>query len=257
MTGTASVALPAHARARIRILRRRAVVLLALAAAVFAAYTLWFRDSSLVAVKTVEITGLGESADAKRLEKALTAAAKEMTTLHLRHDALAAAARPFPLVREVKSDPTFPSSLAIEVVKRRPVAVIGDGAVAVAADGRILRGVPVDDPRLPALPPSSVPKGSWLEGPVRQQAQMLGAAPPALLRHVDHSFKGPSGIGVELEGGVDLLFAVPLRAAEKWQAAAAVLADPELGPLDYVDLTVPGRPAVGGVGHSPPPIASG
>ena len=39
--------------------------------------------------------------------------------------------------------------------------------------------------------------------------------------------------------------------------AYAVLSDAELGPLDYVDLSVPGRPAVGGAGHSPPPIPSG
>lgn len=256
---TASVALPARTRARIRVLRRRLVVIVLLAAALFALYMLWFRDSSLVAVKTVRVEGVGRSADGKRLEKVLTAAGEKMTTLHVRQGPLVAAARPFPLVKSVSADPTFPSSLAIEVIKRRPAALIGDGsgAVAVAGDGRILRGVPTDHLRLPQLPLSSAPKGSWLGGPILQQAQTLGAAPPALLRYADRSFNSPSGVGVELDGGVDLLFADPAGSAEKWQAAAAVLADPELGPLDYVDLSVPGRPAVGGVGHSPPPIPSG
>lgn len=256
---TASVALPARTRARIRVLRRRLVVFGLLAAAFLALYMLWFRDSSLVAVKTVRIEGAGEGSGGKRLEKALTAAAEEMTTLHVREGALIAAARPFPMVKSVSADPTLPSTLTIEVNERRPVALIGDGpgAVSVAGDGRILRGVPTDDLQLPQLPLSSAPKGSWLGGPMLRQAQILSAAPPALLRYVDHSFNGPSGVGVELDGGVDLLFANTTSAAVKWHAAAAVLADPELGPLDYVDLTVPARPAVGGVGHSPPPIPSG
>lgn len=254
---TASVALPTRARARFRVLRRRAVVFAALAIALLTGYVLWFRDSSLVAVKTVQIRGAGSGEEATRLRKALASAARDMTTLHLDRSALVKAARPFPLVRSVQADPRFPSGVEIEVVKRRPVALIGEGGVAVAGDGRILRGVEFGELDLPLLPLTSVPKGSWLRGAVRDQARVLGAAPPVLLRHVEDSFNGPSGVGVELEGGVDLLFATPLRAAEKWRAAAAVLADPELGPLDYVDLTVPGRPAVGGVSHTPPPLASG
>lgn len=254
---TASIALPGRARAQFRLLRRRFVVLLLLGAGLFALYTFWFRDSSLVAVKTVGVKGAGVGADAKRLKRELTAAAEKMTTLNVSQASLIAAARPFPLVSEVKADPTFPSSLTIEVVERRPIALIGPGPVAVAGDGRILRGVPAQGLPLPSLPLASTPKGSWVRGPVGEQARMLGAAPPPLLRYIDHSFRGPSGIGVELDGGVDLLFSTAHRAAQKWRAAAAVLTDPELGPLDYVDLTVPRRPAVGGVGYVPPPIPSG
>jgi hypothetical protein len=246
----ASIALRARSRGDLRILRRRLVVFGVLAAAVLALYMVWFRDSSLVAVKTVRIEGVGKSADGKRLREALTAAAEGMTTLHVRRDELLAAARPFPLVRDVSADPSFPSTLSIEVSKRRPVALVGDGSadVAIASDGRILRGLPADGLELPQLPLSEPPKGPWLGGPVLRQAQILGAAPPGLLRHVDHSFNGSNGLGVELDGGVDLLFGNVRKARLKWRAAAAVLADPELGSLDYVNLTVPGRPAVGGGG---------
>lgn len=254
---TASIALPGRARARFRLLRRRFVVLLLLGVGLFALYSFWFRDSSLVAVKTVDVKGAGAGEDAQRLKRELTAAAEKMTTLHVSQADLVAAARPFPLVREVKADPTFPSGLTIEVVERRPVALIGPGPTAVAGDGRILRGVPAKGLPLPSLPLAEAPKGSWVGGPVAEQARLLGAAPPAMLRSVDHTFKGPSGIGVELDGGVDLLFSTAARAAQKWRAAAAVLTDPELGPLDYVDLTVPRRPAVGGVSYSPPPIPGG
>ena len=254
---TATIALPARARARIPVFRRRFVVLMLLAAALFGLYTLWFRDSSLVAVKTVSIEGA--SGNEKGLRKALTETARTMTTLHIDQSALADVARPFPLVESVSADPSFPSALKIQVTERRPAALIGDGsdAVAVAGDGTILRGLATDHLRLPQLPLSSPPKGRTLRGPMLQQAEILGAAPKALLGHVDHSFNSDSGAGVELDGGVDLVFGDAARAAAKWRAAAAVLSDPDLGSLDYVDLTVAGRPAVGGAGYSPPPIPSG
>jgi cell division protein FtsQ len=254
---TATIALPARTRARFRVLRRRVVVCGLLAAALFALYMLWFRDSSLVGVKTVSIEGA--SGHEKGLRKALTEAGLGMTTLHIRQSELADVARPFPLVESVSADPSFPSTLNIHVTERRPAALIGDGseAVAVAGDGTILRGLPTDHIRLPQLPLSSPPKGRTLRGPMLQQAEILGAAPKALLSHVDHSFSSEGGAGVELDGGVDLMFGNAVRAAEKWRAAAAVLSDPDLGSLDYVDLTVPNRPAVGGVGYSPPPISSG
>jgi cell division septal protein FtsQ len=255
---TASVALP-RARARIRVLRRRAVVIAALATAFFAGYTLWFRDSSLVAVKTVKVEGIGDGKLDSRLSEALTRTGMDMTTLHVSRAALVKAARPFPSVRAVSADPTFPSTLSVKVSKRVPIATIGDGsgAVGVAGDGRIMRGVPLGRGTLPTLPLSTAPKGAWLGGSVLEQAQVLGAAPKPLLRYVDHTFNGDNGVGVELDGGVDLLFVSGAGAAEKWGAAAAVLSDSDLGPLDYVDLSVPRRPAVGGVSHSPPPLASG
>ena len=256
---TATVALPARTRRRIRVLRRRAVVIALAGAILFAVYSLWFRDSSLVAVKTVKVEGIGKGKLDGRLEGALTQAGLDMTTLHVNHAALAKAAKPFPTVAEITADPTFPSTLTVKVTKRTPVALIGEGsgAVGVAGDGRVMRGVPVDSRHLPQLPLAAAPKGSWVGGPVLEQAQILGAAPKALLRYVDHTFNGDNGVGVELDGGVDLLFATPVRAKQKWEAAAAVLSDPDLGPLDYVNLAVPRRPAVGGVSHSPPPITSG
>ena len=254
----ASVALPQR-RGRIRVLRRRAVVIGLLAVAALALYMLWFRNSSLVAVKTVRIEGTGTEPIEKRLDKALRKTGLEMTTLHVREAALADAARPFPLVEAVSADPSFPSTLTIKVTERRPVALIGDGsdAVAVAGDGTILRGVAAEHLHLPRLPLSSPPKRERLDGSMLVQAEVLGAAPGALLRQVEDSFSADAGAGVTLNGGVQLIFGDATHAGPKWRAAAAVLSDPELGPLDYVDLTVPGRPAVGGVGHSPPPLGSG
>ncbi len=256
---TASVALPRRARGRIRILRRRAVIFSLLAVVLCALYMLWFRDSSLVAVKTVKVEGIGTTGVEKQLDQALRNAGLDMTTLHVKQSALDSAARPYPLVESVSADPSFPSTLTIKVTERTPAALIGSGsnAVAVAGDGTILRGVSTEHMRLPQLPLSTPPKGPRLQGTVLAQAEVLGAAPKALLREVDDSFNSQSGVGVTLSGGVQLVFGDASLAVQKWRAATAVLSDPALGALDYVDLSVPGRPAVGGTGHSPPPISSG
>jgi cell division septal protein FtsQ len=254
---TASVALPTRTRARIRVLRRRLLAIGLIGIGLFALYMLWFRDSSLVAVKTVRVEGT--RANDRLLERALSEAGRQMTILHIRQSVLADAARPFPLVESVSAEPSLLSTLTIHVTERRPAALIGGGsdAVAVAGDGTVLRGLPAGHFHLPKLPLSSPPKGRRLHGPTLQQAEILGAAPAALRPYLEDSFNGTDGVGVRLVGGVELRFGDPLRAADKWRAAAAVLSDSELGPLDYVDLSVPGRPAVGGDRHSPPPISSG
>jgi cell division protein FtsQ len=262
LSGGASVALPrrrSHRRGRIRVLRRRFVVFALLAVVLLALYMLWFRDSSLVAVNSVKVEGTGKGPMERQLVTALTAAGKTMTTLHIDEGALADAAKRFPLVESVSASPSFPSGLTIQVAERRPIALIGSGsnAIAVAGDGTILRGLPAEHSHLPALPLSAPPKGPRLGGPMLEQAEVLGATPPGLLRYVDHTFNGQSGIDVSLAGGVILRFGDATEADKKWKAATAVLSDPNLGPLDYVDLSVPSRPAVGGVSHSPPPISGG
>jgi cell division protein FtsQ len=255
---SASIALP-RLRAGTRILRRRFVVFAILAAILCGVYVFWFRDSSLVAVKAVHIEGTGDRPIEKRIDKALAQVGRDMTTLHVNQGALADAVRPFPQVESVSADPKFPSSLTIKVVERRPAALIGTGssALAVAGDGTILRGSPASHLDLPTLPLATAPKGSRLAGPMLIQAEVLGAAPRPVLPVIEDSFNSENGVGVTLSGGVQLLFGDATNAVDKWRAAVAVLTDPGLGALDYVNLTIPDRPAVGGSSYSPPPIAGG
>jgi cell division protein FtsQ len=223
-----------------------------LALAVLAAgYWFWLRDSSLVAVKNVEIVGVSGIAGSDEIRTALNAAARDMTTLHLRPELLGEATARFPLVKSVTADPDFPSSLTVRVTERRPAALIGDGeeAVVVAGDGVILTGLPAAKLELPSLPIGSPPKGGQLQGPVLDQALVLGAVPTALQPYIESSSMGATGVEVELRGGIELRFGDSREAGRKWRAAAAVLADPELTMLDYVDLTAPARPAVGGSGY--------
>jgi len=142
-------------------------------------------------------------------------------------------------------------------VPPRATSTIGSGseAVGVGADGTILRWLTLPkDAALPQLPLSTPPPKKKLAGTLLEQARVLGAAPAALRPYVASSYYGESGVDVELRSGIELRFGSASRAVEKWRAAAAILADPSLNSLDYVDLHAPSRPVIGGSGHALPPI---
>ncbi len=143
------------------------------------------------------------------------------------------------------------------LVSSEPVAVIGSGSdsVAVANDGTVLNWlVPPDDSKLPQLSLDSAPKGPRVAGPVLEQVRVLAATPAAFRPYVASSGFGESGVEVELSSGIELLFGSGSDTARKWKAVAAVLADPSITTLDYVNVVAPGRPTVGGSGHTLPPI---
>ena len=138
-----------------------------------------------------------------------------------------------------------------------PAATIGSGedAIAVSADGTVIPWWPLPaEPELPLLPLSEAPKGARLAGPMLQQARVLGAAPVALRPFLAGSYYGESGVDIELTSGIELRFGDASQASRKWKAAAAVLADPTIVALDYVDLHTPNHPAFGGSGHTLPPV---
>jgi hypothetical protein len=129
----------------------------------------------------------------------------------------------------------------------------GSEAVPVSSSGEIVRFMPVpEDPALPRLPLTEVPKGHRLTGHPLEQARVLGATPAALRPYVERSYYGESGVDVILTSGIELHFGDDSQATRKWKAAAAVLADPTIVTLDYVDLHAPGRPSFGGSGHTLP-----
>jgi hypothetical protein len=147
-------------------------------------------------------------------------------------------------------------SVAPAVAVPRAAATIGSGSeeVVVGADGTVIPWFPVpEDPPLPGLPLSEPPKSGRLAGPALAQAEVLGAAPEALRPYLAGSWYGESGVDVELTSGIELGFGDSAKAERKWRTAAAVLADPSITALDYVDLHSPSRPAVWGSGHLLPP----
>jgi len=151
----------------------------------------------------------------------------------------------------VRSDTVEP-----RVLVPRLAATIGEGAEAtgVSGDGSLVRWLPLpEDPQLPRLPIGEPPKGGQVGGPVLEQVHVLAAVPDALRPFVASSYHGESGVDVELTTGIELRFGDDTQAKRKWRAAAAVLADPAVTALDYVDLHAPGKPSFSGSEHELPP----
>ena len=135
-------------------------------------------------------------------------------------------------------------------------AQIGEGeeAVGVSADGAIVRWLPLpEEPPLPQLPLEAPPKGGKVRGSALEQVRVLAAVPDQLRPYVESSYFGQSGVDVNLTTGVELRFGDASQAARKWRSAAAVLADPSITALDYVDLHAPTHPSYGGSEHELPP----
>jgi cell division protein FtsQ len=223
------------------------------AAALAAAYFGWFRNSSFVAVDKVRVEGV--TTDAERVAAALTEEAKAMTTLNFDASRLQAATKAFPTVAAVDADPDFPSGVEIRVTERPPVLLVrsGDAVVPVAGDGTILRGLDLgeraDD--LPQIEVDELGQAAALTGAPLAQAQIAGAVPDPLRPLVEEiSYDDDLGVEVTMSGDIPIRFGTGAAAAPKWAAVAAVLADPKLKTLTYVDVRVPERPSVGGQAES-------
>jgi Cell division protein FtsQ len=149
-----------------------------------------------------------------------------------------------------------PASTEPRVLVPRLAATIGEGdeAVGVAANGAVVRWLPLpEEPPLPRLPLDEVPKGARVRGPALEQVRVLAAVPDALRPYVASSYFGESGVDVELTTGIELRFGDAGQARRKWKVAAAVLADPSITALDYVDLHAPSHPSYDGSEHELPP----
>ena len=235
--------------------RYRLATLALLAVTASAGYFLWLRDSSLVAIDNVDVVGV-TSGDRSEIIGQLTDASESMTTLHVDRAKLDSIAAQFPTVASISIDPNFPHGMRIEVSERPPTMIVDSAGeqTPVAADGTLLTGVDVaDDDHLPVLEISDPPKGAMLEGVELDQALVVGAAPVELRPLIEKiGFSKELGVEVTLRGGIPVRFGTGSSAVEKWSAAAAVLADPKLTTLSYIDVRVPDRPAVGGANTASP-----
>ena len=226
----------------------RALGVTAIVLALLGGGWLWLRNSSLVAVERVEVTGAA-GPEARAVRVALDEAALHMSTLNVNVAALRAAVAPLHVVSGLKVSTGFPHTLRIEVTERVPVAVLTVGGVktAAAADGTLLgtallrRGLPV------VQGGGSEALGSGAaKSPVTLQAlTVLGAAPPALAGWVARVYSGSEGLTVAMRNGLLIYFGDATLAHAKWLSAARVLADPSSEGAWYVDVREPSRPAAG------------
>jgi cell division protein FtsQ len=229
-------------------MKRRLLALLVASLTLVATYQLWFRDSSLVEVKRVQVTGLTTS-DANRVRAALESAGRTMTTLHVDRAALDRAVETYPVIRALEVTPDFPHGLRIHVIEYQPaaIAVSGGSRVPVAGDGTILRGVSVEG-HLPTIDVNGAIGTKNLDDPTALGAAAVAGAAPALLRtRIDDVEHTGEGFVANLRDGPELIFGRPAQLRAKWAAAARILADLEARGASYLDLRLPGRPAVGGL----------
>jgi cell division protein FtsQ len=206
----------------------------------------WLRDSSLVAVQQVRVTG-ATGPDARRIQSALAAAAHSMTTLDVNMGQLRTAVEPYPDVKSLDVSTQFPHGMRIRVVEQLPVAVVLESGrkIPVAGDGTLLHdvgpasGLPVISLRVP-------PGGPSLTGYALSEVRLLAAAPYQLLARIGHVTDGAAhGLVAELHDGPSIYFGDAGRLAAKWSAATAVLANSASAGAVYIDVTDPNRPAAG------------
>jgi cell division protein FtsQ len=239
----------ARGRARSRPAARRArlAVIVVAVVALLAGGWVWLRDSSLVAVQRVTISGLS-GAQAGQIRTALTVAARGMTTLDVREGTLRAAVSSFPVVKGLKVSTQFPHGLRIAVSEQLPVAevMVGSHPLLVAADGTVLRDVQATS-ALPTLTVKAVPGGNTLQDPTALLAlRALAAAPyPMLARISGISTDYWHGIAVTLRQGPSVYLGNGDQLGAKWQAALALLAVPANAGASYIDVTDPQRGAAG------------
>jgi cell division protein FtsQ len=226
-------------------MRRRALVVLGVCLVLAAGFQFWLRDSPLVAVEDVKVTGL-TTKDAPRVRAALASAAHNMTTLHVDHAELERAVAAYPVVRALEVNADFPHGLEIRVLEHRPAALVG--GLPVAGDGTILRGLPVEGD-LPRIDARGNLEGDRLSDPAALHAARVAGGAPAPLRGRLESIdlRTEEGIVVELRDGPELYFGDATHVRAKWIAAVRILADPEAAGASYIDVRLPGRPAAGGL----------
>ncbi len=238
--------------------RLRVLAILAVVVAVGVGAWLWLRDSSLVAVKRVTVTG-ASGPDAAHIRSALAAAARNMTTLDVHMGTLNTVVEPYPVVKGLDVSTQFPHGMKIRVIEEVPVgAITFDGRrVAVAADDTLLHDVRAS-PTLPSIPMRVAPGGSRVSGTTGQAVAVLAAAPDALRSHVSEVTSTSSqGLVAQLSHGPSIYFGNDDQLHRKWASAAAVLADSgSVGAL-YIDVTDPNRPAAGSSVSAPSASSAG
>ncbi len=120
-----------------------------------------------------------------------------------------------------------------------------------AGDGTLLSGVSIAEEGLPVLAVAEIPSEGLLGGEPLEQAMVVGAAPAPLHPLIEKiEMSKDFGVQVTLRGGIPVRFGTAARASQKWSAAAAVLADPSLEALTYLDVRVPERAAAGGAAEA-------
>lgn len=221
------------------------LVVLALAALLTGAF-FWVRQSSLVAVQRVTVTGVS-GPDAGAIRQTLVQTAERMTTMVIDSGRLRAAVARYPVVRSLRVSVHLPHSVTIAVFEQVPVAMV-DGTI-VSSRGDLLRSVSPASQALPTITASAAGAGSGaatVSGTARADVSLLAAAPyPILAKLTTAGWRPGRGLTATLRNGPVIYFGDDTDLVAKWRSAILALASPTSDGASYIDVTDPARPAAG------------
>ncbi|MBA3718077.1 MAG: FtsQ-type POTRA domain-containing protein [Actinobacteria bacterium] len=224
----------------------RSVVITLIVASLACGVYLLARESSLFAVRTIDVRGAPSSVAGQVRAALAPFEGESLVTLDgVGVDRRLAA---LPVVAEARYDRDFPHTLRVFVQPEEPVAVVRKGPESwlVSARARVIKtldgGQRNDLPRIWASGSTSVTPGGTLGG---DPARAVVAAAPLIRTPLSHRVAAvratPDELTLVLRSGLELRLGdarnLPLKLAVGQQIAAVV------GPVSgYIDLTVPGRP---------------
>lgn len=211
---------------------------------------LWLRDSSLVEVRSVNVSGLTGS-DPKDLVQAIERTAKGMTTLHIDNRALARLADRYPAIKEIRADPSLPNKMSLRVVHHTLIAQVpaSRGKAVVTAEGSLVRDI--KGAHLPRISVGQKVSGDRMTGrSARASLALLVAAPSAWRKQVKVVYVGQRGLVAVMRVGPKIYFGEGTDPERQWRAAARLLAEPSIRNASYIDVSSPGRAAVAGLGET-------
>ncbi|HWL89900.1 MAG TPA: FtsQ-type POTRA domain-containing protein [Actinomycetota bacterium] len=224
-----------------RILRRWTVA--ALAVILLATLAVAFTYTPLFAARDIRVRGSG---GIPRGEVLLLARVDERSNLfHLDTRAVERRLERDPRILEARVSTSLPDRLAIEIVSRTPVGVMGGVGTAmdlVGADGVVI-GPAKRTVDLPALVASN--GGPIGAGRLATAAATAGALDPVLRRVVDAVVVGPDGgLEVRVAAGFSASFGDATELQAKAASLAALIAWVDAQDISVVsaDLSVPGSP---------------
>jgi cell division protein FtsQ len=237
--------------------RRRLALLCLTVAVVLAPLGYWIlANSSAFAVSSVPVSGGGAIVSAE-VQHAAAGAVRGRSLLQVDAGDVARAVERLPYVRTATVDRSFPHTLSIRITTYHAAATVksGKSAFLISDDGRVLsRGGP-EGGDLPVIRVAGrlalAPGARVRHGAVATALDVLRSLPGSFTRRVGHLHKlttDGSGIvavigrGLQLRLGssdqLDLKLRVAVRVLRSMQSATR-------SALAYVDVTVPGRPALG------------
>ena len=214
------------------------------------------RATPIFDVHAIDVRGGSAALDAQ-VRTAMQSAVGTRSLLDVDTAPLARTLRAMPYVKAVRVDRAFPNTLAITIVPEQPVVTArsGHARVAVSADGRILGPA---SPKARGLAAVTLPAGVALpvgrptaNADLRAALHLL-AATPAWFRHrvgrVIRIVPSQGSAVLIVNGGLQVRLGDTTGLGVKLQVAARVLAvmpHRDRHSLAYVDVSAPGRPALG------------